>query len=501
MASRPLAQLLTDAALANADRLALSGDKVQLTYRALLSGARELAGQLRSQGLVADDAVMVRVSNHPLDFVAFLAVWLAAAVVVPVHRSAPAGVVAAMQAKAQCLAQIDGLRVDALLTRGDVAGDRAMLREAALVIFTSGSTGLPKGVVLSHRAFAGKLAQNQRLLGLAADDVTLLLLNNTFSFGIWTALIGLIHGGTVLTHSQFAPTSFIDTLVSQRVSRVNVVPTMIRATFATIEKPQLERAARELRTLGALQDMVIGGESLAADLSARLRYFIAPARLYDIYGLTETATCDFVLRPQDYDRHPDSIGRPAAGIRFRIAADDGRDCEPGQIGELQLQSPFIMPGYLADEQLTHAAFMGDWFRTGDLARSDGDGFVSIAGRLKELIVRGGNKITPLEVERALVDCPGVAAALVVGTPDPILGQRINALLIARASEQLDARRIREELRKRLERYKHPDNCYVGEQLPLGRTGKVDRSQLAAIIRSGAVAALATWHSPIEPSTQ
>jgi long-chain acyl-CoA synthetase len=500
MTHRLLTRSLERAVRANGERIALNGEGVELTYGQLWARACAVTERLRAVGVAPDDTVMVKSSNHPLDFACLLGVWMASAVAVPVHRTSPAGVVDAIQAKARCRFHADlleGTGVDGGIRPMDPspphdAADRALLAGAALVIFTSGSTGLPKGVVLSHEAFAGKLEQNQRLLGLGADDVTLLVLNNTFSFGIWMALLTLMQGGKVVTCARFSPPLFVDLLVDEGVTRVGVVPTMVRATFGAMPPAELDAAAARIRAAARLRDVVIGGEPLGPELSARLRAFIAPAGLYDIYGLTETSTSDFVLAPRDYPGHPATIGRPAPGVRCRIVNDAGEACADGASGELQLQTPYIMAGYLGDPELSHAAFADGWFRTGDLATRDADGFVSIVGRLKELIVRGGNKITPIEVERALCACTGVGAALVAGVADPVLGQRIHALLVADAGAKIDASALRAELAVKLEKYKHPDACYVGSELPTGRTGKIDRGQLQSLLRTDSLSPLAAW---------
>lgn len=500
MTHRPLTLCLERAVRANVERTALSGEGLELTYGALWAHASAVARQLVAAGVAADDTVLVKSSNHPLDFACLLGVWMASAVAVPVHRTAPAGVVEAIQAKARCRFHAD------LFASADVgacvspmahhvpheSADRLMLAGAALVIFTSGSTGLPKGVVLSHAAFAGKLEQNQRLLGFTADDVTLLVLNNTFSFGIWMALLTLAQGGKVVACSRFSPQLFVDLLVDEAVTRVGVVPTMVRATFGAMQPERLVAAAARIRDTGCLQDVVIGGEPLGLELSAKLRTFIEPAGLYDIYGLTETSTSDFVLTPRDYGRHPATIGQPAPGVHCRIVNDAGDECANGAAGELQLKTPYIMAGYLGDPELSRTALVDGWFRTGDLAIRDAEGFVSIVGRLKELIVRGGNKITPIEVERALCACAGVGAALVAGVPDPVLGQRIHALLVAEAGASIDAPALRAELSTRLEKYKHPDVCYLGTDLPTGRTGKIDRGQLQSQLQTGTLSPLVAW---------
>jgi len=494
-----LALALEQACLRHASRTALCDEHMALSYRELLERARTLSDLLRSAGLIPGMPVMVKSSNHPLDVVAWFGVWLAGGVVVPVHRVAPPGVVQGIQDKARCRYAVDldeqavtGLQVLPLtLPAEHPASAQALLQDAALVIFTSGSTGLPKGVVLTHTAFRGKLQQNQALFGLSVHDVCLLVLNNTFSFGIWVALLTLGQGGRVVLRSRFSPADFLQDLVEQGISFTGVVPTMIRATFGVLTTAELN-AARQRLGAASLRQMVIGGEVLGTDLSRRLREVIQPAQLFDVYGLTETSTSDFVLRPQDYRAHPDSIGRAAGGVDSRIVNDEGQPCPPGHSGELQLRTPYIMAGYLGDEALTQAAFTDGWFRTGDLGACDADGFVHIVGRLKELVVRGGNKIAPAEIERALAQCPGVAAAMVAGLPDPVLGQRIQALLIAQAGAVIDAGAVRAHLASSLEKFKHPDACYIGSTLPTGRTGKLERAQLPALIASQAVQALPGW---------
>jgi long-chain acyl-CoA synthetase len=475
------------------NRLAIEGEGVAFSYGNLLDEAETLGLRLIDAGIGKASAVMVKCSNHPSDFVALLGVWRAGAAVVPVHRTSPEDVVSGIQAKARCLASIDLLAGPwpacfSAMVLGETTSDgrEKLLRDAALVIFTSGSTGLPKGAVLSHHAFRGKLHQNTRLFQPTVDTVTLLVLNNTFSFGIWVALMTLLNGGRVVTMSRFSPLGFLETLVEKGVTFVGVVPTMIRATFGTLSASELDASRLRLKSAGKLEQVVIGGEPLGKQLSGSVRAFIEPALLFDVYGLTETSTSDFYLDPKDYPEYEASIGRPAPGISYRVVDAQGNACGTQSVGELQLKTPFIMEGYLGDQDITTSAFAEGWFRTGDLATFDDAGYVTIVGRLKELIVRGGNKITPLEIERALMRCSGVGVAMVTGLADPILGQRIHAFVVPRVGEIFDLQLIKRELAGLLEKFKCPDFYYVGETLPTGRTGKIDRGQLGRWIESGNV---------------
>lgn len=482
---------LVSACKEHSSRIAIDGEGVSVSYGNLLAEATRLGQRLRESGAGESTSVMVKCSNHPSDFVALLGVWIAGAAAIPVHRTSPQDVVAGIQAKAQCVGAIDMLAgqwptcfTSSELCEHPTEERKRLLQKAALVIFTSGSTGQPKGAVISHSAFQGKLRQNTRLFEPTVDTVSLLVLNNTFSFGIWVALITLLNGGRVITMSRFTPSAFLETLIAEKVTFVGVVPTMIRATFGTLSAVELDGFKLRLKENRSLRQVVIGGEPLGKQLSASLRTFIDPAVLFDVYGLTETSTSDFYLDPADYPQYEASIGKPAPGISYRIVDSKGKECEFQMSGELQIKSPYVMEGYLGDEDLTISAFSNGWFRTGDLATRDEAGYVTIVGRLKELIVRGGNKITPLEVERALMKCSGVGVAMVTGLADPILGQRLHAYIVPKTGEAVTVKAIKNELTEYLEKFKCPDFYYIGDTLPTGRTGKIDRGQLGRWIESG-----------------
>jgi long-chain acyl-CoA synthetase len=440
----------------------LAGAAQRFGFRELLAQADQARDALAQAGLAADEPVHVRVSNRPPDLAAYLGVWLSGGVVVPVHRSSPEGAVAHVLSRTRARFEWDGT----LKTlKQETPPRRPILEGAALIVFTSGSSGLPKGAVLSHRAFAGKLAAIQSLLGFGREDRTLLVLNITFSFGIWVALLTLLHGGHLVMREKFSAPAFLSELAEQNITRVAVVPTMMRSLILDLPPERLQCRAAELR------HVLIGGETLGKGLGETLRALFAPAELIDIYGLTETSTCDFFLMPADAARYAGCIGRPSPGVRYRIAED----------GELRISSPFLMNGYLDEPGLE--PIVDGWLATGDLARERDPGVVEIGGRKKELIYRGGHKIAPLEVEFACTAHPKVAAALAVGRPDPRLGQRIHALVVPRGPG-LAAAELRAFLRERLEKYKQPDVLYFAAELPAGRTGKADRGRFSAMLDAG-----------------
>jgi long-chain acyl-CoA synthetase len=469
VAREQLGTMLAEAADRHAPRQAIG----ELRYRGLIESARAVRSTLQKAKLHANEPVHVRVSNQALDLAAYLGVWLAGGVVVPVPRTSPAGAVAQVAVKTRARFEWDeGLRTLA----DEPPGEREILQGAALVVFTSGSSGMPKGAVLSHRAFAGKLAAIQSLLRFAERERTLLVLNITFSFGIWVALLTLLQGGVLLPRERFTASGFLDQLKQEGINRVAVVPTMMRSLILDVPAERLEAEGRALAAAGALRQVLIGGETLGQGLGETLRGLFAPAPLIDIYGLTETSTCDFFLMPADAGRYAGCIGRPSPGVRYRIVGEDG---------ELLIASPFLMNGYLDEPDLQ--PIREGWLATGDLARERDPGVVEIIGRKKELIYRGGNKVAPQEIEFACSAHPKVAAALAVGRPDERLGQRIHALIVPRGPG-LGAAELRAFLRERLERYKQPDVLYFASELPAGRTGKADRGRFAAMLERGELTA-------------
>jgi acyl-CoA synthetase (AMP-forming)/AMP-acid ligase II len=346
---------------------------------------------------------------------------------------------------------------------------RPLLRHAAVVVFTSGSTGEPKGTVLTHKGFCGKLDANNTLLQFNQNDQTLVLLQLVFSFGQWVSLLSLTTGATLFLLERFDPAAVLRALMRNRVTRLAAVPTMLRLMLSLIERDDAP-----VRYRGTI---ISGGELLPAELGQRLRSAWPDALLWDIYGLTETNTSDFIVRPEQYDEAAGTIGHPGPNVAYRIAGPDG---------ELQIQTPYIMRGYLDAPDLTEAAFDNGWFRTGDLARVRENGVTELVGRAKEIIVRGGNKISPVEVERAFLQHPDVSATLAAGVRDEIRGETIHLLVVPQPGAELDEKGLLNWAGGRLEPHKLPDRIHLGGEIPVGRTGKADRSALTQLVESGAL---------------
>ncbi len=463
---------IDDACRRHAKARAVTDAHATLTYSALGERAAELSAALQNAGLERDEPVIVAMSNHAGDFASLLGVWRAGGVAVPVHRRASSATVAGLLSRTgarlivnvcpqEGLAGLDTAIEEVQRLHDTPPPRRELLEDAAWIVFTSGSTGSPKGVVQAHDTYLAKLDAIHEAMALAPQRV-LLPLQPTFAYAQWVALTTLLQGGEVLITNPFDPERFVDHL-DESISAMAVVPTMLRKLRPLIEGGRL----------GAFAGVVVsGGEPLPAELGLFIRRHWPEAGLWDIYGLTETATSDFYVKPDAYDSLAGSIGHPAPGVEFRLSLKDS---------ELQIRTPFLMRGYLDDPELTHASLSDGYFRTGDQARLRVDGAVEITGRLSDMVNRAGTKIAPLEVERVFSGHPDVADVLATGVPHAETGEALHVAVVLQNKADVTPDALWTWAGGRMDRHKLPDAVHIVETLPTGATGKADRNALRSAL--------------------
>jgi len=420
------------------------------------ASAQSLAADLKAAGAASDEPVVLFISNRPQDLVGFLGLWIAGCIAAPIHVATPEQAAQGLIARLGARFVIRAGKLEKI--GGAAPAARPLLEGAALIVFTSGSTGQPKGVVVRHEGLLWKLQVLCRLLGFAPDDVVVVPLQLTFIFGIWVSLLSLVCGSRQLLAPKFSAAA----LTGSGATVLSAVPTLLRTLSADthIDAPQL-------RTI------LTGGEPFGPALAEKLAILLPHVNLFDLFGLTETGSCDFCVRPEDQPAARGTIGRPTDGVAFRIAKAPELGLPKG-VGELQIRTPSVMAGYLDDSTQTAAAFVDGYFRTGDLATIRNDGYVQLVGRSKDVISRGGNKIAPLEIENLFAQHEGVLAALAFGAPDDRLGESLHLMVVAR-DRSLSERDLREWAKNRLERFKTPDLFHFVDALPAGSTGKADRA--------------------------
>lgn len=464
---------LIDACERFTDRTALIDSHETLHFRDLAAASGGLATGTKLKRLSIGEPVLVAVCGRASDMVGFLGVWRAGGVVVPIHRGAVTATVHELirltgaryfvdpSSEAVAIPGLTGAP-PVLETGQNMPAPDPMLKGAAWIIFTSGSTGEPKGVIHGHDTWAAKLEMIDGEIGSSETERTILVLQPNFIFGQWVACLTLIRGGTLIVRDRFDAATVLADLAG-RATRIAVVPTMLRRL-----KAKIGNGAAPAFTGTILS----GGEPLPVDVVAWLRSIWPEAKLWDLYGTTETCACDFFVRPGEWEQSAGTIGNAGPRIDFRI--------EPGT-GELHIRSPFVMRGYHRDPFGTRVAFADGYFRTGDIARRRSDGRVELIGRMTDIINRGGIKIAPLEIERVFSEHPDIVATLVTGVPDPVRGEAVHVFVVPRAGGGLDAENLIAWARAKLDRSKVPDRIHFGDELPTGRTGKADRSALRSLI--------------------
>ncbi|MEU8678120.1 class I adenylate-forming enzyme family protein [Streptomyces sp. NPDC048560] len=471
------------------DRLALSDSQGRLSYGQLHAAVEE-AAQLIHKGAGGDDGPVIVLMDNSVDsLVRLFAIWRSGRCAVPLDASVPAPVVISAadrtRAAAVSLGDIEQTRSD-LGELGEVLpgglrvlpaqhGERdPLLFGAALVIFTSGSTGIPKGVVLGHTGILAKLAMVQEALAYQPGDHALAVLRTSFLFCQWDILLALGTGGSVRLLGKFTPKGLCEALAEEPVSRVAVVPTMLRQILPLLED---EGVRDPLVRTRSPQQVVVGGELLPPQTGGRYRALLPHSGLSVIYGLTETSAPDFILPAADYDAHPDTVGRALTGVRWYVDAP-GQAAAVGDSGVLAVSSAGVLRGYLGQPELTSASVEDGFFRTGDQVEVREGGRITVQGRGTAVVVKGANKIAPAEVEAVLEQHPQVVDAFSCGVPDPSLGERLYAVVAPAPGHEPTPEELLRWMSQRVERYKVPDVLYIRESLPIGSTGKIDRAKLS-----------------------
>jgi long-chain acyl-CoA synthetase len=464
--SGSFAALVEAVARRRPDATALRWDGGSLTYRALLTAVKEFAEHLAARGVRPGHRLALAIPNRP-DFVVALLGGLAAGATV-----APLDVLLKDEERAAIVTDLEPVLLVETAIGGDLVeqmlpGARAAEAAPALVLYTSGSTGRPKGSLLSHAAleFANRSWAGP-VMGLREDDVVLAALPLAHSFGLNGALLApLLVGATVRLVERFVPDAVDGVL---RADRVTVLPAVATMFHRLLELPGFGGAP-------GLRLAVSGAAPCPWDLAEAWRTRTG-VRIVRGYGMTE------LFRPLSYlaaepTDHPDCVGCPVPGVEIRLIDDEGAETKPGEIGELLIRTPAAMDGYLGSPEETRAVLRDGWFHTGDLARVTGDGYVAIAGRKRERILRGGYSIFPAEVEGVLLAHPAVAEAAVVAVPHPDLGEEVAAFVALRPGLPAEADELIGWCRERLAGFKYPRRITLVSALPRSATGKVLKAKL------------------------
>ena len=474
--------------------------RAPLSRAALRDLVRDAGAALAARGVGRGDRVAIALPNGPEAATAFLA-SASAAVAAPLNPAFTAGefafylddlraravvLAAGAESPAREAAAARGLPVLELAADAATAGRFALSGPAAgppaapeppapddtaLVLHTSGTTSRPKIVPLAHANLAASARNIGAALALRPDDRCLNVMPLFHIHGLVAAVLSSVAGGgAVVCAPGFNALRFFAWLEACRPSWYTAVPTMHQAILARAPRNAAAAARAKLRFVRS-SSAALPPQAMAALEET----FGAP--VVESYGMTE-ACHQMTSNPlPPAARKPGSVG-VAAGPEVAVAREDGAPAAPGEEGEVMVRGANVTPGYENDPRANAEAFRGGWLRTGDLGRLDSDGYLTITGRLKEIINRGGEKVSPREVDETLLDHPGVAQAVAFALPHATLGEEVAAAVVPREPGAVDARALREFAAARLAAFKVPRRVVLVDEIPKGPTGKVQRIGLA-----------------------
>lgn len=493
------------------DKLALVCANERVTYGELASRVRALAVLLQREGIRRGDRVALFLESSVEFAVAVHAVLRIGAVFVPISA----------QTKADKLGYMLGdTRASALLTHTQLAAvwEEALARspsvgccvaqgatdeerrifawpmtpdsieapvtpaaagtidqDLAAVIYTSGTTGVPKGVMLTHLNMLSAWASVQSYLCLCETDVIGLALSPAFSYGLYHVLMGLGLGTTLLLERSVAfPVKVVEHMAAERVTVFPGVPTLYSSILGIGHLASFD--------LSALRILTNAAAALPEAHLRRLRERLPQARIFSMYGMTECKRISY-LPPEQLDARPGSVGRGLPNQDLWVVDDQGRRLPDGSTGELVVRGSHVMRGYWEKPAETAARLRPgpiDGERvlyTGDLFRTDAEGWLYFVARSDEIIKSRGEKVAPREVENAIYAMPGVRDCAVIGVPDVLLGEAVKAFVVRYPATTISEREVIRHCMTRLESYMAPKSVVFMDELPRTDTGKIRKLDL------------------------
>ena len=469
------------------------------SFREIRNKAENAAGLFQSLGLQKGDRLAIMSQNTPSFIIAFYGALMAGGVVVPVnHKLMPPEVDYILSHSESKIFLFDGTLAavaDKLasgarkMSMDSPGGDHQRFEELlagappwksveiddddlAEILYTSGTTGKPKGCMHTHRgvimsgitgALAIKMDEDDRLL-MAMPIWHSSPLNNWFT-GIQYV------GGTTVLIREYHPLHFLQAVAQEKCTVYfgapisYIMPMQMLPNFDTFD-------------LSSMRAWIYGGGPIGVETARMIMAKYKSEHFYQVYGMTESGPTGTTLMPKDQVRKAGSIGRSGLpGCDIVVMKNKGEVAKPGDVGEIWLKADSMMKGYFRDPEATKDVFEKGWYKTGDVARLDEDGYLFMVDRTKDMIVTGGENVYSKEVEDVIAACAGVAAAAVIGIPHPEWGETVAAFVVRGKDADLTEEKLREFLGEKLAKYKIPRTIKFVEALPYTPSGKIMKYKL------------------------
>jgi long-chain acyl-CoA synthetase len=489
-----LADILAESAEANGDRVAIKLDDAELPYKFLNAAACGVANLLAEKGVEAGDRVGIMLPNVPYFPVIYYGVLKLGAVVVPMnvllkkrevgfylkdpeakvlfawHDFAEAAEAGAADSDADLVLVKPG-EFEELIGSHDhtfETADRAD-DDTAVILYTSGTTGTPKGAELTHSNLRRNVEGFAGFTDIDETGVILGALPLFHSFGQTCGLNAAIKTGACLTLiPRFDPGKALEIIQRDKVTVFEGVPTMYAA--------MLNHPDRDSFDVSSLELCASGGSAMPVEVMRAFEEAF-DCKVLEGYGLSETSPVASFNHP-DRERKPGSIGTPIAGVEMKVVDDDGGEVAQGEPGEIVIRGHNVMKGYWNRADATAESITDDgWFKTGDMATIDSDGYFFIVDRKKDLIIRGGYNVYPREIEEVIYEHPAVAECAVVGVPHDELGEEVGAAVSLKDGESVSEDDLRAHVKENVAAYKYPRQIWFVDELPKGPTGKILKREI------------------------
>jgi len=496
-------ELWNDTAARFPDKAAALWEDRSYSYSEMDLSIRSLSGQLQqSFGLGPGDKVALLMPNCVEFVIAYLSILRTGAVALPVNiRLKPpeirfiledAGVSGLMvHAKTWKTAKeswedLDALKAvigvgvedesvvgfETLVSEGATEGTVPPLKrdDVAVIIYTSGTTGLPKGAMLTHDNLLFNAQSCIAGFGFQHEDVHLVVVPLFHVTGLNTILITSIQvGSTLLISDKPNPRDILEKIQGYRATTFFGVPTSYVLFVAT--------QGVESYDLSSARLFVYSGAPMPPETIFKLRDLFPSIELVNLYGLTETTSITTVLPDAEAEKRIESVGKAVPNLELKVVDEEDETLGPNQVGELCVRARSVFKGYFNRAEATEEAFLGDWFRTGDHACLDEEGYLYLKGRKKEMIIVGGENVYPIEVENVLCSHPAVLEAAVYGVQHKVWGEWVKAAVVAKPKEKTSEEELKRHCSERLASFKVPRRIAFMEALPRNPSGKVVKRQL------------------------
>lgn len=496
-----VAELLELNQEANSEKTALSWGSSQISYGDLKKAVLRLAAGLKELGIRKGDRVLIMLPNIPHFTISYYAVLSIGAVVVPINIMFKEREISYQIEDSEAIAAIgwEGFSSELVKARerteslknliilGDnippdtiplikLMADSIPLEEidkvdpddTGVIMYTAGITGHPKGAELSHKGLSHGVKVLAETLRYTNREKILSVVPFFHSFGGLVVMnAGLYGGATLVLSPKFSPQEVLELMAKEKVTIFAGVPTMFQMLHDQGNQADYD--------LSNLKYCLSGGSPLSEDL---LKKFEEKFNTYILegYGLSETcAAASFNNFKRE--RKPGSVGYPLDGVEMKIVSESDNDVPIGEVGEIVIKGPTLMKDYRNRPQATKETIQDGWFHTGDIGRMDMDGYFYLVDRKTDMILKGGFKVFPREIEEVILGHPQVKEVAVIGIPDPIMGEEIKACIVPKEGMRINPASLLEYCRERMANYKCPAVLRFFRELPKGPTGRTLKKEL------------------------